>query len=605
MAVTFVGASSQCERSMDDTLTVSRPSGVLAKDVMLAFVINYNKRPTAPGGWNFIRQGQDSTTNFSVWYKVAGTSEPNSYTWDAGTAYGDITWGCAIVAYRGVDTEDIINQEGGNSSTTAETLNVDTSFETTENCMLVYASGNQVNASDPAECSTNKEAHSERIDDGAANTDQSFARSVAVYDTTDQVPAGEYEDFQVTRTGTTVSHTTLMIALKARSFPENEGTGTDVNSLLPDFPVSKRFYEALKGSHTVYSYVDVKSPTNQIIRLAAVGGSVDVDRTAEVRRRCSLTAIDPTGELTPAEAGDILSPYGTEIYPYRGILYPDGTTEAIPLGIFRISKVSISDESDGLSIGIEAFDRSRTISRDKFTEPYIIEAYTNIMDALKQIARRTFNELAFNTVSSPRIIETTRVYDVGDDPWEAITELATSLGCDVFFDVQGRLTVVPPPNIDALPSPQFTYIEGENCTLLSLEKILTDDPGYNGVVVIGESPGDELPPVRGIAWDDEPTSATYRLGPYGEVPMFHQDQLVKTEQEANDLAAMLLQNQLGFSSQLSISAIANPLLECGDVIQVRRSKAKVDDLYVVDAFGVPMNANGSQDLTLRQKRTVG
>lgn len=370
-------------------------------------------------------------------------------------------------------------------------------------------------------------------------------------------------------------------------------------------PTTDRFIAEISKSHTVYSYVQVTSPTQVSLILPAVGGNVEVDNTAETRRRCSVNCIDPTGELTPESQLSILTPYGTEIRPYRGVAYDDGTYETVPLGVFRIAKVNVRDSVGGSPIiSIEAYDRSRTIARDKFTDVYTIAQGTDIVTAIKAIAERTFPDLQYDTVSTNVVTTATLVHEAGDDPWAAITDLALSIGCDVYFGATGWLHIAPPVEIDALPAPVYRYIEGNGCRMLDLERVFTDDPGYNGVVVTGESAGDTAAPVRAISWDEQPSSATYHKGPYGEVPLFVRDQNVKTQSDAQAMADALLQKQLGFSSQLSITGITNPALDAGDVVEVRRERTHVSGLYVVDALTIPFAAADSQSITLRQKRTA-
>lgn len=366
-----------------------------------------------------------------------------------------------------------------------------------------------------------------------------------------------------------------------------------------------RYKTEIRKSHTVISYVDVISPTNESVRLPAIDGEVSVDRTAAVRRACRIKCIDPHGTLVPVGTDSILTPYGTEVRPYRGIVYSDGAVEVYPLGVFRISKVTVTDSLGGSpSIDLEAYDLSRTVARDKFTVPYIITVGTNLLSAIKSILGRTFAGLEYDAMSTSIVTTAPQVYDAGDDPWVAASDLAQSMGCDLYFDVDGRVVVAPPVDINALPSPDFDYIEGQGCTMLQLGQQYSDEPGFNGVIVLGESLGDELPPVRSEAWDVEPSSATYHLGPYGEVPLFVKDQNVKTQADADAMSQQLLRNLLGFSSQLSITATVNATFEAGDVVQVTRSRSHVSGLYALDAFNVPLRKESTQSLTVRQKRIV-
>jgi hypothetical protein len=365
-----------------------------------------------------------------------------------------------------------------------------------------------------------------------------------------------------------------------------------------------RFYETIRGSHQIISWIDVIAPDQEVIRLPAIDGQVDVDRSAAIRLKISCQCIDPTGLITPRTEGEILTPYGTELRAYRGVRYSDAEDdyEVSQLGIFRLSKSSISDNNAGSpTISLEGFDKSRTISRDKFIAPFVVESGTDVMTAIRNIAEMTFADVEYDAITTAVTTTAPLFYEAGGDPWDAITKLAQSMGCEAYFDVDGRLAILPPHDINALPSPDFTYVEGEKNTMLDLSREYNDEGVFNGIIVTGESIGDQLPPVRGEVWDMNPTSPTYRYGPYGEVPGFLTDNLAKTEDQCMQIAASQLALILGAASKLSITGIVNPSYECGDIVRVRRDKAKVDGLYVVDSFNVPLRGM-TQSISLREQR---
>lgn len=368
---------------------------------------------------------------------------------------------------------------------------------------------------------------------------------------------------------------------------------------------SARFLAEIRRSHEVFSYIDVIGPTNARKRLTATGGGVTEDATAEVRRRCSVTCVDATGELTPKGAEDLLTPYGTELRPYRGVRYADGTVEVMPLGVFRISQVDVDDSVGGSpDIRIEGFDRSRKVARDKFTAPYTVAKDTNIIDAIKAIIARTYPDAEYDSISTTMKTTAPIIYEEQSNPWEAVNSLAVSLGCIVYFDAMGRVVIAPPVDMDANPAPTFSYNEGKGCTMLNLSSKFTDEPGFNGIVLTGESVGDEKPPVRAVVWDDEPTSPTYHLGPYGENPEFITDPVVKTEAEATSAAKALLQKRIGRSDQLSITAWPNPAQTAGDVVEVTRVRSGAHGLYSVDSITTPLSAKESSAITVSRKRTI-
>lgn len=380
--------------------------------------------------------------------------------------------------------------------------------------------------------------------------------------------------------------------------------------------MTDRFYAEIRKSHTAVSYVEVVTPDLETIKLQIIDGAVDADRTAQIRRHITLTCTDPTGRLTPRTTGEILTPYGTEVRAFRGVRYVDGpeagTEELAPLGVFRISMCTITAGVQGtVNIAIEGYDRSRTISRDKFVVPYTVDAGTNVLTAIQQIVQRTFPDAEYDTIDTTLSVTGPMLFDTGNDPWDACTQLATSMGCEIYFDVFGRVVVAPPPDIAALPAPDFTYIEGQGCTMIDMTRVFNDEPGFNGVIVTGESAGDEAPPVRGEAWDENPTSPTYRYGPYGEVPTFITDSVVKTEDDAAALAKSQLAMMLGYTSQLTLSTVVNPSYEGGDAVEVRRDESGVNGMYVIDAFNVPLmtgqtvgGGTNYQSLTMRERRAL-
>lgn len=367
-----------------------------------------------------------------------------------------------------------------------------------------------------------------------------------------------------------------------------------------------RFYEAIRKSHRVISYVDVIGPDQEVRRLPTLDGQVDVDRTAQYRRKLSATCVDPTGEITPRNKGELLTPYGTELRAYRGVEWTDAdgvkTQEVCALGVFQLSRSTVTDNNGGSpGISLEAFDRSWAVAREKFTVPYVIASGTNALTAIREIVQRTYPDVEYDTISSTVDTVAPMLFDAGSDPWVAVVTLAQSMGCQAYFSVEGRLAILPPHDINALPSPDFTYVEGEGCTMLDLSREYNADSVFNGVIVTGEAVGDQLPPVRGEAWDENPTSPTYRLGAYGEVPTFLTDPLAKTEEQAQQIAQAVLASILGASERIGITGIVNPSYEANDIVRVKRDRAGIDALYAIDAFSVPLRS-GTQSLSLREQR---
>jgi hypothetical protein len=107
-SITFVGSTSYSSGSTTvQSFVLDRPSGVLAGDLLIMSMFhgaNPNPVITVPTGWAQLYQELSSNGGkHSIFYKVAGSSEPDSYTWQLSE------WkhpAAGMVAYRGVNTSN-------------------------------------------------------------------------------------------------------------------------------------------------------------------------------------------------------------------------------------------------------------------------------------------------------------------------------------------------------------------------------------------------------------------------------------------------------------------------------------------------------------------
>ena len=99
-------------------LTIDRPPGTLAGDVLIAVVdarLPASASITAPSGWYLIRRegvGSGASTALSqvLYYHVAGLLEPSSYSWQFQRKTGAAG---AVLAYGGVDVAAPIADHAG------------------------------------------------------------------------------------------------------------------------------------------------------------------------------------------------------------------------------------------------------------------------------------------------------------------------------------------------------------------------------------------------------------------------------------------------------------------------------------------------------------
>ena len=100
------------------SLTVNKPTGTAQNDVMIAAV---SVRPntaglTSPSGWTLVRTVENTggaAHVLAIYRKVAGASEPTSYTWTLSNSTGAVG---GIQSFSGVDTTSPIDVESGQAT---------------------------------------------------------------------------------------------------------------------------------------------------------------------------------------------------------------------------------------------------------------------------------------------------------------------------------------------------------------------------------------------------------------------------------------------------------------------------------------------------------
>ena len=148
MAIAFRSLSASAGTS-GSPATQNKPTGVVSGDVMLAWLyVDLNATVSTPAtGWTQLDLQASATSgqtyNMYVYYKVAGASEPTSYSWTLSAAnYNEVL----ITAFSGVDTTTPIDAHGIRDAGSTASLTTPTITTSTANdclvAMLVCWNGN-------------------------------------------------------------------------------------------------------------------------------------------------------------------------------------------------------------------------------------------------------------------------------------------------------------------------------------------------------------------------------------------------------------------------------------------------------------------------------
>lgn len=360
-----------------------------------------------------------------------------------------------------------------------------------------------------------------------------------------------------------------------------------------------RFLETIASSHRVAIEVTVLTTDGDEVPLEVADGSVTLDGTAAVRGRCELTVANPL--LVPSSPASLLAPYGNELRIKRGVVYPDGTTELVALGIFGIRSARPQSDEDGTTVLVTGLDRSQRTADNPFDAPYQVPAGTLYTDAILAIVQLDYPTVAYDFATIPA---TTPLLSAAeeDDKWDFAQQLASAIACVLYYDGDGVLILAPAPTSVSGPS-VWEVAEGENGVLLNVENEWTREGTANRVIAIGENVN-ETTAVRGEALDDNPRSPTYYYGPFGRVTTFYHSDMLTDAGQCAQVAAWQLALMLGTTKNLSFGSLVNPRLAPFDIVRVRRHAAGIDEDHVIDSISIPLAASESMQAATRAAQVL-
>lgn len=349
------------------------------------------------------------------------------------------------------------------------------------------------------------------------------------------------------------------------------------------YSVSARFLQRLAEDHTVATRVQLFLTDGRTVELEHIGGSVTVDRGQSIRRTCTVTGCDVT--LIPRTPADQMATYGARLRIARGVDFGDGTSELVPLGVFRLDAVE-GDLGQG-PVTLQGKDLSAIVTDDKFTEPWT--ATGTVVSAVTALVTRSIPDAAVITDIVDAAIGR-RTFDVEGDPWAAVQEIAAVAGAVVYASADGVFVIATLPDL-LTTDPVWAIEATEGGVYISGTRAMTSDSVFNGVLARGENTADNVAPVSYLATDVDPNSPTYWSGPFGRRPMFYSSSTLITLAACTQAANMRLAAAKAPNASGNFSSLPNPALEAGDVLRVLHEDG-TRELHQVAAFTVPLDLGG-------------
>lgn len=356
----------------------------------------------------------------------------------------------------------------------------------------------------------------------------------------------------------------------------------------------------MQQSHKMGLLLEVRSSvdTTLLQTILATDGDVTIADDGQSARRTVDINMEATQSLVVDSLGDLLAPATNEIYIYRGIIYPDGTKELIPLGVFTVTNFILDDSGQGYQIRLSMADRVHRIQASPLFDSVSFAGGTTYVAAIQSIISGALPSTIFLFDQVPNVMGTTS-YEAGTDRWKIAQDFAASIGCSLYFDIYGRCVLKIIPDY-ASQAAGWVFQEGTNSTFLYVNKQVSDTDFFNDIVVIGQSP-DNTTPVRVEAADTNPGSPTNIASQYGRRVKVIKDSSIKDTSTAAARAQGELQKSLGFGEQVYISAIVFPVFELGDVVTMVRAASKLSANYTIEKISYPLTNDRPMYLTFQKR----
>lgn len=326
--------------------------------------------------------------------------------------------------------------------------------------------------------------------------------------------------------------------------------------------------------------------------LAVSGGNIRVDIDGDIRRSGDITIADPG--LVPTFTADVLSPLGAEVAVRQGIVFPDGTEELVPLGVFRLDLTSWSDAAGAIP-AIQLYDRAKAVG-EQINNP-ISRAGWLASEVIKEFIEFFYPSLApldGDSVFGPGLTDYRlpggQVWDSGTY-WSVCQELARSMGGDLYFDVIGQPRVTRRVDLYSYtPATEALVVVdvGPEGVLVDAQHTWSREGVYNAVSVVGAVTADETPP-SALVTNNDPLSPLRWGGPFGKATLQVNDPTLSTVETCLTRAVTELRRFTGASYSIDYSAVPNPAIDVGDLALFKYLDGH-QEVHVISTLGIPLGA---------------
>ncbi|MFM8155511.1 MAG: DUF5047 domain-containing protein [Actinomycetes bacterium] len=337
---------------------------------------------------------------------------------------------------------------------------------------------------------------------------------------------------------------------------------------------SSKFQETLHYSHTGLTRIVADG-----VEVGIASGSLNLDAKAKVRRTASLRLVEDP--LVPGQLSGIDA--ATELVVQKGIRFLDRTVEYVTVGTLYVQETS--RDHVGRWVDVSASDAGQRVDDYPLTTSYAPAGVT-VVNAIKALIVEAVGSsptwVVDPTLALSQLTVDGQVFKAGTGRWSAVNDLASALGAVVFPDALGRWVI---RSLTPTVAPVSEVSSGGGGVLVKAALKASRRDTFNAVTVEWGTP-DVAGGVVTVT-DDDPSSPTYWLGPWGKKPRPAEKLDVTTESAAVAAATARLAEYKGAQAGISFEAVYNPLLEPDDAVGVTLP-GRAREVHVLDRISLPL-----------------
>ncbi|MGB4951038.1 MAG: hypothetical protein WBO55_10440 [Rhizobiaceae bacterium] len=209
-------------------------------------------------------------------------------------------------------------------------------------------------------------------------------------------------------------------------------------------PPFRTIDEVIAGSRQTSSRVTILNGPLAGTELPVVSGTITIEYNADVTRHGNIV-VAGLDEWEPVDATDALDVRaGVEFFIETGVTDDAGVKHWWPQGVFRPSKPSVSESTEGLSISCEIHDRAYAVKLASIRRRWVIGSKALIMKSIASVLHEVapWLPLEFDFAGDHADGNDILVVEYGDDVWSKAREIMWTMGKWLYVNSEGVCVAV-------------------------------------------------------------------------------------------------------------------------------------------------------------------